>query len=267
MVGRPHVRDTVILSSISGGTRRTVEAARIARSAGGRVIALTCKAGSPLDDAANQTILLPFSPLSRKTPHTLDYSVTLFAQTLLCLSWAGENPHKIAPVLEQLPGSLAAARTKAFTIAQQMNLNGKLFLLGAGPERATADYGAAKFHEAGGLIAIAAETENFIHGMNFMVEPQDTVLALAGNGPGLQRGQEIITNFSEFVSHASIIEPHGFVCRGWQKAFADMLSTTFILQNLCLAVADKAGLPVEQPRAGRANGDAHLAIQSRIMAL
>jgi fructoselysine-6-P-deglycase FrlB-like protein len=258
--------DTVILASISGGTRRTVEAAQAARTQGARVIALTCDAGSPLGQVAHATILLPFSPLSRKTPHTLDYSVTLLGMTLVALAWSGNDDADIGPVLQQLPHALAAAQVRAKAIARLMNIKGKLFLLGAGPELASAEYGAAKFHEAGGLIAIAAETENFIHGANFMVEPEDAILALGGNSPGMRRGEDVTSNFRDFVVCSEIVAPGSFAGEGWRKAFADLLSTTFTLQHLCLAVADAWELAVEQPRAGRAHGETHLAIQSRIMA-
>lgn len=257
--------DTVVLSSISGGTRRTLETAQTARAAGARVIALTCKAGSALDDAATSTILFPFTPLSRKTPHTLDYGVTLLTLTLIGLAWSGRSANSVIGMLEILPRLLEAARRQADLIARQMSAKGKLFILGAGPELASAEYGAAKFHEAGGLIAIAAETENFIHGMNFMVEPEDTILALAGNSPGATRGQQLIDNFTGFVTCAQTITPPSFAGEAWQSEFSNLLSTTFVLQSLCLAFADRQALLVEQPRAGRANGQTHLAIQSRIM--
>ena len=258
--------DTVILSSISGGTRRTLEAAHVARGQGARVIALTCNGASNLAQEATETILLPFSPLSRKTPHTLDYGVTLLALTQLELAWSGAPADAVHPVLDVLSQLLAAARQTAETIASGMLPNGGLFILGAGPELASAEYGAAKFHEAGGLAAVAAETENFIHGQNFMVEPQDTILALGGNEPGLRRGREITDEFRDFVAQVAVVTPETFDGGGWQQALADLLSTTFVLQHLCLAIADRNGLAVDEPRAGRENGLVHLEMQSKIMA-
>jgi fructoselysine-6-P-deglycase FrlB-like protein len=257
--------DTVILSSISGGTRRTVEAAQTARANGARVIAVTCNSGSLLDKAADETIILPFSPLSRSTPHTLDYTVTLLALTQLALGWSGRPATIVGPVLEFLPQSLHAARRRAQEIAERVTTQGKLFILGAGPELATAEYCAAKFHEAGGLIAIAAETENFVHGMNFMVEVSDTILALGGNAPGLSRGREITDNFRDFVAASEVLVPETSAGDDWRKAFVSLLSTTFILQQLCLTVADREGLALEQPRAGRVNGAQSLAVQSKIL--
>jgi fructoselysine-6-P-deglycase FrlB-like protein len=256
--------DTVILSSISGGTKRTVDAATIAHAAGARVIAVTCNQDSALANVADDTILLPFTPLSRKTPHTLDYAVTMLALVRLGLHFKGKAAEDLTHILGKVPSLLEDARTRAVAIAAGMG-EGKLFLLGAGPDLGSAEYGAAKFHEAGGLVAIAAETENFIHGMNFMVEPEDTILALAGNVAGRSRGEGVVEQFSTFVAHAGLIggPPEN---PSWAAEFRSVLRTTFELQCLCLAVANTKNLALESPRAGRDNGSVHLEIQSRLMA-
>ena len=258
--------DTVILSSISGSTRRTVEAAKVARERGARVIAITCNGTSSLAQAASEVIVLPFEPMSRKTPHTLDYTMTVLALSQLALAWSNEQAGEVAKILEALPSSLIAARGRAEAIAAKMNSQGKLFILGAGPDLATAEYGVSKFHEAGGLVAIASETENFIHGQNFMVEPNDTIIALGGNSAGLKRGREIIEAFGEYVASAEMIAPEPQPKLTWSSVLADLLSTTFILQHLCLATANRRGLMVELPRAGRPSGDKLLAIQRLVMA-
>ncbi|TCL71071.1 fructoselysine-6-P-deglycase FrlB-like protein [Rhizobium sp. BK251] len=256
--------DTVILSSISGGTKRTVEAAQAARAAGARVIAITCGSASALDQTATDTILLPFTPLSRKTPHTLDYAVTLAALVELALAWRSMPPEKVLPLFNDIPSMLAVAAARARDIASRMEPAGKLFLLGAGPDLGSAEYGAAKFHEAGGLVAIAAETENFIHGMNFMVEQQDTLLVLGGNAAGAARGAQVVEGFSHFVTCAEIIGPG--VTSTWEESFRSVLSQTFTIQNLCLEIAERRKLALELPRAGRDHGDAHAAIQAMLMA-
>lgn len=256
--------DSVILTSISGGTKRTVEAAQAAGRTGARVIALTCNGDSALAHAADETIVLPFTPLSRKTPHTLDYSVTLLALVQLALHWSGRQSSAVTASLGTVPALLAAAKQEAKTIAATINPGAKFVFLGAGPDLGTAEYGAAKFHEAGGLVAIAAETENFIHGMNFVVEPEDVLLALAGSTAGKRRGAQITTAFSDYFACAHLL---GHDHNGtWEEAWQTTLSLTFALQYLCLEFAEKLALPLEQPRAGRRNGDIHIAIQSSIMA-
>jgi fructoselysine-6-P-deglycase FrlB-like protein len=259
--------DTVVLSSISGGTKRTVEAAHVARTAGAEVVAITCGTESALAHAATHTIVLPFTPISRKTPHTLDYTVTLLALAQLALWWSGEDPNVVLPQLAEVSAMIDVAGVEAEVLADAIDPNGKIFLLGAGPDLSSAEYGAAKFHEAGGQIAIEAETENFIHGMNFMVEPCDSIVALGNSTAGLRRGRDIVGGFTGFVACAGIIGedegPEGI----WTTEFRRLLQATFTLQRLCLAIADKTGLVVELPRAGRAFGQRHASIQSDIMRL
>jgi fructoselysine-6-P-deglycase FrlB-like protein len=259
--------DTVVLSSISGGTKRTIEAAQVARAAGAEVIAITCGCDSELARAATHTILLPFTPISRKTPHTLDYSVTLLALVQLALWWSGEAPEAVLPLLGDVSAMIDMAGVKAGVLAHAIDPNGKIFLLGAGPDLFSAEYGAAKFHEAGGLIAVAAEAENFIHGMNFMVEPHDSIFVLGNNAPGLRRGRDIIGGFTDFVASKGVIGNDEQPGSAWTTGFSLLLQTTIVLQRLCLAIADKQGLMVELPRAGRSFGQRHAAIQSEIMRL
>ena len=171
--------DVVILSSISGNTRRTLEAAHVAKASGAHVVALTCGENSALAKAADDTVILPYTPISRRTPHTLDYLVTVEALAVLGLHWVGESADPLHEIFTLAPQWLEAARKFAEEAVAGMDPDGKIFLLGGGPDLATASYGAAKFHEAGGIPAIAAETENFIHGMNFMAEPADSLFAIA----------------------------------------------------------------------------------------
>lgn len=259
--------DAVVLSSISGNTRRTVEAAHVARSSGARVVAITCGETSALAKEADDLVVLPFTPISRSTPHTLDYLVTVEALAVLGLHWIGESADPLNDLFSLMPKWSEAARDFAEDAVAAMDPAGKIFLLGGGPDLATAGYGAAKFHEAGGIPAIAAETENFVHGMNFMAEPPDSLFAIATSPLSIRRGAEVAANFRSFLTSASLIEPEPYEPCGWQSSIAALLSTTLRMQHLCLAYATRFGLDVMAPRAGRDFGAQHAEIQARIMAM
>lgn len=259
--------DAVVLSSISGNTRRTVEAAHVAKSSGARVVAITCGETSPLARESDDTIVLPFTPLSRATPHTLDYLVTVEALAVLGLHWIGESADPLYDLFALMPKWSEAAKDFAEDAVAAIDPAGKIFLLGGGPDLATAGYGAAKFHEAGGIPAIAAETENFVHGMNFMAEPPDSLFAIATFPLSIRRGAEVAANFRSFLTSANLIEPEPFEPGGWQSSIAALLSTTLKVQHLCLAYATRFGLDVMAPRAGRDFGVQHAEIQARIMAM
>jgi fructoselysine-6-P-deglycase FrlB-like protein len=258
--------DCVILSSISGGTKRTVEAAEVARRAGARTIAITCNADSALARAAGETMLLPYQPLSRKTPHTLDYTVTLVALVELARRFSGRPADAVKPVLDKVPDGLSLTRQAAVAAAAGYSPGTKIVVLGAGPDLGSAEYGSAKFHEAGGLIAIAAETENFVHGMNFMLEPQDTLIALGGTPAGLKRARQVVGAFEGWLANGHVFAVEEKQGEAWQSAFSAVLDSTFFLQWTCLALADQLAFPLEEPRAGRPDGSTYLSIQRQLMA-
>jgi fructoselysine-6-P-deglycase FrlB-like protein len=174
-----HPLDVVVLASVSGHTKRTLEAAERARGDGVATLAITCSDSSPLARACDSTLLLPYEPISRATPHTLDYTLTLLAQSLVAEHVAGQT----IAALDRLPDALEAGIDEAFTAlpaaVDGLASEASIFFLGAGADVGTAAYGAAKLHEAGGRTAFAGETENFWHGMNFMLRPTDLVMVFA----------------------------------------------------------------------------------------
>ena len=126
--------DTVILSSVSGGTKRTVEAANVARDAGARVIAVTCNPQSALAKASNDVIVLPYEPLSRKTPHTLDYGVVLVVLAALVGKLVVSRTSDLQSSVGRLGALLALLETTASEFAEIYNPAGKVFFLGVGPD-------------------------------------------------------------------------------------------------------------------------------------
>jgi fructoselysine-6-P-deglycase FrlB-like protein len=168
--------DLVVLSSVSGTTRRTIEAAWRAREARVGTLAITCAPASELARTCDAVLLLPYEPLSRSTPHTLDYTLTLLAQSLVAEAVGGRPIED----LDRLSDALQEAVDEAFRVLTNALGDGlarsQVFYLGAGADLGTAMYGAAKLHEAGGRVALYAESENFWHGTNFMLRPTDLVV-------------------------------------------------------------------------------------------
>lgn len=260
--------DLVVLMSISGGTRRTVQAARCSRAAGARTLAVTCDAESALARGCDQCLILPFTPLSRRTPHTADYLATLLALAVLAERCSGRRND----ALDRLPDVLAEVidRTGAGAAALVRAADGaaKLFILGQGSNLATAHYIAAKLHEAGGLTGLAGETENFVHGMNFMVEPQDVVCVIGGDGPGAFRAAELLPGLTRLCRQVVAIGGDGkplddVIILAWPSLCSalSVFPAAVIGQLLCLAWATALRLDVEAPRAARPGGDLHMNVQ------
>ena len=261
--------DTVILASVSGGTLRTIQAAHRARKAGARTLAITCDAGSRLAAACDDRLVLPYQPLSRRTPHTADYLATLLGLATLAEAYGGERDDGLDALPEALDRCLADAAGPASDVAGALDPAARIFALGQGGNVATAQYIAAKFHESGGLAALWNETENFVHGMNFMVEPDDFVVVIGGDGPGAFRAREILPGLGQLCGHVVAIGG-GFESERASVRSIDLpqlrssltvFPAALVGQLLCLGVVEARGLPVEEPRAGRPGAEIHAAIQ------
>ncbi len=207
-------RDVVVLASVSGGTKRTLEAAERARGAGVATLAITCNPTSPLVRACDETLVMPYEPISRATPHTLDYTLTLLAQALVAERVAG----RALEDLDRLPDALDACIDEAFR-ALPAAVDGhttasRTFFLGAGADVGTASYGAAKLHEAGGRTAFAGESENFWHGMNFMLQPTDLVMVFQNRIESARTEELLVDGLAQlartvvYVGDDGVASPH-----------------------------------------------------------
>ena len=261
--------DTVILASVSGGTRRTVQAARRARRAGARTVAVTCDEGSRLAAACDEGLVLRYQPLSRRTPHTADYLATLLGLAALVEAYAGNRDDALDALPAALNRCLADGAQLALEAGSAFDPAAKVFVLGQASNLATAQYIAAKFHEAGGLTALWSETENFVHGMNFMVEPEDLAIVIGGDGPGAFRAREILPGLGR-LSRNVVGIGGGFDSTGRSVVPIDVpvlrpalsvFPAALIDQLVCLGVVETRGLPVEEPRAGRSGAAEHAALQ------
>lgn len=260
--------DLVVLMSISGGTRRTVQAARRARAAGTRTLAVTCNPDSALAEACHLTLVLPFQPLSRRTPHTAEYLATLLALAVLAETRGGQRDDGLDRLPDVIGEVIAATDAPAAELVGSLGVAAKIFVLGQGANLATAHYIAAKFHESGGLTALAGETENFVHGMNFMIEPEDLVCVIGDDGPGAFRAAELLPGLAQLCRHVAAIGAVGDVSADATRLGGvsvppalTVFPAAVVGQLLCLAVVEKIRLAVEEPRAGRPRAALHAKIQ------
>ncbi len=266
--------DMVVLMSISGGTRRTVQAARRLKAAGASTLAITCNADSALAQACDHVLPLGFQPLSRRTPHTADYLATLLALAVLGEHLGRQPAGRLNGLAGAVETTIETTGETALVFGEGIRKNSMLFVLGQGSNRATADYIAAKYHESGGLPALAAETENFVHGMNFMVEPNDRVLILGGDGNGSFRADELASSMAKLCPSVALAQADGTAspttqCVLLPGAAIEPALSPFVLavigQLVCLGTVTERKLAVENTRAGRGNTAAHEAVQTNWM--
>jgi fructoselysine-6-P-deglycase FrlB-like protein len=243
--------DLLVPISISGEAVRTAEAAASATQAQTRVLSITANPTSSLARASTASLIIPFHSRSRKTPHTTDYMTTLVALAAL-FEAAGKRRIELLDGLADTVGTvLGQLRDPCEAFARAIAGREHLYLLGGGPNRATAGYAAAKFWEAGGLRAFDFDAEEFAHGPHFLVNAGDPVLIIAPGSRGVARGRQLVDGLQHLEARAAVItdqpEPFSGVTTFAIPAVPDEWSPFFTalpLQLLCWAVSNEKGYDV-----------------------
>jgi fructoselysine-6-P-deglycase FrlB-like protein len=252
--------DLLIAVSVSGEVRRTVEAARRARQAGSEVLAIVANNESTLAKIASHVLTMP-APITRSTPHTRDYTLTLLALFVAAEHLSGSTLSGIDDVVRTVEGIVDKALSWAPTLELPSEPHNTWFL-GSGPERGTAAYGALKFWEAGGSAAQWDDLEEFGHGSEEIAVPGDLVIVLA-TGPARGRAQEMVSGLVEMglsiitVSDGRLpIASEGFVFELDSNApFALLpLLTCLPIQAMALRLVESRRIDLSLPLGGKAHG-------------
>jgi fructoselysine-6-P-deglycase FrlB-like protein len=247
-----------IVISVSGEVRRTIEAAMSAHIAGGKVLAVTSGAESALAREADAVIVMP-QPITRATPHTRDYTMTLLA---LLTALEGLSGRPIAE-LDAWPGSVRKILDEAATWADGLAAThaatqAPVWFLGMGPDRGTAEYGALKFWEAGGSAAWWDDLEEFGHGSQLAARPGElAVLFACGSAAGraheMREGIERMGLAPQLIGDGA--GPHGGFQTPAIRPELTPLYTSIPPQALAYAFATARGIDVELPLGGDPLGD------------
>lgn len=255
----PTPRDLVVVVSVSGEVARTIEVAARARAAGAATIAVTAAIGSTLGTVAGQAIAIPM-PIDRSIPHCRDYSVTLLA--LVCLLEWVAAVH--LPQLDVVPLLIHDVVERTFdALGHVLAHSGRTWFLGAGPDRATAMFGALKYWEAAGMEAWWDDLEEFGHGSQLMARPGDRAVLIASGG-GSDRAVEMLPGFERMGLDILLVGGRSMSGHGHQHlATTDDLDYRWHpfaacapLQVLTYLEAQARELDVSVPLHGRSYGPA-----------
>jgi sugar/nucleoside kinase (ribokinase family)/fructoselysine-6-P-deglycase FrlB-like protein len=206
----------VVAVSFSGKAGRTTEAAVQAARFGHPVIALTNSADGPLAAAAD--FVLPIDvPTLGFSPGTSTYIAMVCTLLDLALRTAPAGQAGTArAAAAQLPG--LAAKTLDWCDAPAAEAAARLAsarfvtFLGAGPNEASAAFGAAKLFEAPQRIALAVNLEEWAHEQYFITRPGDPVVVIAPSGAATDRAGEIAAELSFVQADVTLVsdaEPPG----------------------------------------------------------
>jgi fructoselysine-6-P-deglycase FrlB-like protein/sugar/nucleoside kinase (ribokinase family) len=204
-------KSAVLCISYSGEVGRTIEAAAQARAFGHRVIALTGNATAPLAREANDIVTLTVPSLG-STPGTISFLAMLVALFDLALQWGsarGKDVSKARQALERASElsaqTLAASEEHAARLAERLKNRAAVTFIGAGPNEATARFGAAKLYEGPQMRGAATNVEEWAHGEYFTSGDGDPVIVVAPGGAATDRVGEILNELAFINADATLI--------------------------------------------------------------
>ena len=232
-------RSAVVCISFSGKVGRTIEAAIQARRFGHQVIVLTGNPDSPLAKEATDVITLSVPSLGY-SPGTSTYLAILAALIDLAVTWGNarsKDTSRARTILENIPylarQTLDEVNEPVQRLAQSMANPDWLTFLGAGPNLATAHFGAAKLFEGPQKLGIATNIEEWAHEEYFVSGPGTPVFLIAPTGASFIRACEILSelNFiganSVFISDTKPpVTPGAFIplAKGLPEEFSPLLA-------------------------------------------
>jgi glucosamine--fructose-6-phosphate aminotransferase (isomerizing) len=180
----PDAGTVTIAISHGGGSRFVREAVDGAGRAGGTVIAITGRGHEALGGAHH--VLRTVEPEASST-HTVSYTTALALLAALAIRLGARD---LTSGLGDLSGRVAALlEAEAWAaLAARYSDRRRYWVLGGGPNVATAYEAALKLSEAANVPAVGFETEQFLHGPWAAVERDDLVIVVAPPGPSHARG-------------------------------------------------------------------------------
>jgi fructoselysine-6-P-deglycase FrlB-like protein/sugar/nucleoside kinase (ribokinase family) len=198
----------VVCISFSGRVGRTIEAAKQARRFGHLVLALTGNLDSPLAQEATDVITLSVPTLGY-SPGTSTYLAILAALLDLAVAWGearGVDTAQAQSLLRNVPElaeqTLEAASEPAQRVAEQIAGNDWVTFLGAGPNLASAHFGAAKLFEGPQKLGVATSIEEWAHEEYFVSGAGTPVFLIAPSGASFDRASEILSELNFIGANA-----------------------------------------------------------------
>jgi glucosamine--fructose-6-phosphate aminotransferase (isomerizing) len=193
---------TVIGLSQSGRTPDVVEYLRRARKRGAFTVAITNDPASEMADAAEAVLPLDAGP-ELAVAATKTYLNQVAALALLAAHIggdAGRIADGIQRVADQIDEALPRLEAEAQALATPFSYVGRMFVIGRGPEFATAREIALKLLETCRTAAAPLTATDLAHGPVAVLDPLFPVWAIASADETLSAVQEAVARVREFGS-------------------------------------------------------------------
>ena len=222
--------DVLVAISNSGGSSRTREAVALTRDRGTPVLGVTGSLDGPLAAMVDRTLHRPVRSAGfdtaghrRAIVHMAEYFATLRALYGLALRLGVARERLVARDADELraaidcavaavPEVAAATETGARNLAERFHARGieTVWVLGAGPNRGTAEYCAAKFHEQVPLNGVPQDLEEWAHLQYFLTLTwggRGPVVVLAPPGNARDRAEEVVAGIARAGGFAVSVGP------------------------------------------------------------
>jgi sugar/nucleoside kinase (ribokinase family)/fructoselysine-6-P-deglycase FrlB-like protein len=199
----------VVCVSFSGKVGRTTEAAIQTRRFGHPVFGLTNAPDSQLGRAVDEVVPLDVTTLGF-SPGTSTYVAMLGSLLRLAAEVAalrGQDDtlgHSLAGLPSAVGRTLELTGDAAADAARVLLTSSWATFLGAGPNEATAKFGAAKMFEGPQRLAVSTNLEEWAHEEYFITSPGDPVVLVNPTGAAHDRGLEILAEL-RFVGAAPLV--------------------------------------------------------------
>jgi glucosamine--fructose-6-phosphate aminotransferase (isomerizing) len=218
-------RTLVIAITSSGKTVKAVDAARLARRAGAKTLALTNLVPSPICNEVDDIIQTRSTP-SNSFP-TLTTTIALAALYNLALHWSQVKKNLPAEqsnsLRKELMERIPLAVEHALSLEPEMqSLAGKLknapifTFLGSGANSVTAQLGAAKLKEISQSRSEATNLEEYAHLFSLSIQPDDPIFLITADAPIDERNRMVAKFIQGMRGQLFVVGPQKLK-GGWEE--------------------------------------------------
>jgi glucosamine--fructose-6-phosphate aminotransferase (isomerizing) len=212
-------KSLVFAVSQSGESADVLSAATVARDNGSVVVAITNTPGSSLTRLAHLSVHT-YAGEEKALTATKTYTAQLATMFTIAIASAerlrvsdegtlSRLKKTIMEVPQWVKDTLSATETQVTRLAERLKSNKFIFLLGSGPNYATALEGALKLKEAAEIFAEGFATREFIHGPMQLVHEGTPILVFMPHSEGREESIRSITNIRELGARMVLVTCYG----------------------------------------------------------
>lgn len=215
----------VYLVSLSGSTRATICAAKVAKKTALRTIAVTARPESPLAKSSDDIILIRYNSTNIPTSGTIGFTASM----LCCLSLVSKVDH-LSNVKNIYEESIVQAD---YLSNYEIKRSTSHIFLGNGVFFPAALYGSLKMNEVFGVRSLAYSLDEFCHSPIFSIKNKDRIIIVGSDTRDLDVSKTIMNQLAEINIVTFYVD-----CRN-RSMIEGLLKSIFFLQLYVVKLAVK----------------------------